>query len=735
MPDPMQAGERTAAVGQAAAWWNLLPVALIVSDGTGRIRQWAKAAPELLGYATGEVIGRDLTDLVLPDHRREARAVHDAVAAGRSVTGQFPMRHKNGSTIGMEVWACPVAAQGGEGWDVLLLAADAREARQTREARQLREVGGPLDALFARSPVGLAIFDTELRFQQINRALEAMNGLPAAAHIGRRPSEVLPGVNSEQMEAAMRRVLVTGDPVVNFRRIGRTPASPDHERVWSCSYFRLEDAEGEPLGINASIIDVTTQEKSEREAAAGRQRMALLNEATLRIGTTLDAARTGQELADIAVPRLADIATVDALADLTEATEPMTSLWGGAALRRLGKAPARDHAAADILTPVGRTLHFPVGAPYAQAVIDRRPFLLRRIDARAVAQAARYSSIPEQLRSLGVTSMMMVPLTARGLVLGVATFLRDGDRPAFDAADLALAGDLAAHAAVCIDNARLYHREHDVALTLKRSMLPSLPKPPAGIEIAHCYRPASDVHEVGGDWFDVVTLAPGKGALVIGDVMGHGIQAAAIMGQMRTTVRAFTHLDLPPDQLLHHLDDALQELDSPLLATCLYGICDCTVCRCWLGRAGHPPPALVTPDGSARLLDLPAGAPLGIGGIRFTTTEVVLDPGSIVVFYTDGLIETRGIDLDERLDELIRLLSGAHNDLNQLCDTLMDHFAPSPAEDDITILAARIGIPTGATDSAEPPPRRSCASPVRPPDPARSGRGSDQGRQRNRQFC
>ncbi|MFF4118892.1 SpoIIE family protein phosphatase [Streptomyces sp. NPDC001714] len=683
MPDSTRAGERTAADRQAAAWWNALPVALIVSDGTGRIRQWAKAAAELLGYATDEVVGRDLTELVLPDHRREARAVRDAVAAGRSVTGQFPMRHRNGSSVVTEVWGCPMAAQGGAGWDVLLLAADARAARQARE------VGGLLDALFARSPVGLAIFDTELRFQQVNRALEAMNGLPAAALIGHRPSEVLPGVDSEQMEAAMRRVLVTGDPVVDFRRIGRTPASPDHERVWSCSYFRLEDAEGEPLGINASVIDVTTQEKSEREAAA-----ALLNEATLRIGTTLDAARTGQELADVAVPRLADVATVDALADLTEAAEPMTSLWGGATLRRLGKAPVRGHAAADLLTPVGRTLHFPANAPYAQAVVDRRPFLLRRIDARAVAQAARYSAIPERLRSLGVTSMMMVPLTARGLVLGVATFLRDGDRPAFDAADLALAGDLAAHAAVCIDNARLYHREHDVALTLKRSMLPSLPKPPAGIEIAHCYRPASDVHEVGGDWFDVATLAPGKGALVIGDVMGHGIQAAAIMGQMRTTVRAFTHLDLPPDQLLHHLDDALQELDSPLLATCLYGICDCTAWRCRLGRAGHPPPVLVAPDGSARLLDLPAGAPLGIGGIRFTTTEVVLDPGSVIVFYTDGLIEARGTDLDERLDELVRLLTGEHDDLDRLCGTLMDRFAPSPAEDDITILAARIGVPT-----------------------------------------
>ncbi|MEU8976582.1 PAS domain-containing protein [Streptomyces monashensis] len=241
MPDPMQAGEGMAAAGQTAARWNLLPVALIV-----------------------------------PDHRPEARAVHNAVAAGRSVTGHFPMRHMNGSTIGTEVWGCPVAAQGREGWDVLLLAADAREALQARE------VGGLLDVLFPRSPVGLAIFDTRLRFQQVNRAPTAMNRLPASAHLGHRPSEVFPGVNSEQMEAAMRRVLVTGDPVVNFRRIGCMPADPDHERVWSCSYFRLEDAEGEPLGISASVIDVTAHEKSEREAAAGRQRLALLNEATLR---------------------------------------------------------------------------------------------------------------------------------------------------------------------------------------------------------------------------------------------------------------------------------------------------------------------------------------------------------------------------------------------------------------------------------------------------------------------
>lgn len=571
-----------AAAGQAVAWWNVLPVALIVFDGGGRIMQWAKAAPELLGYTADEVVGRDGTDLVLPDSRREARAVQEAVSSGRSVTGHIPMRHKNGSIVEVEVWACPVAAQSGQGWDVLILAAD------VRAARQVREVGGLLDSLFASSPVGLAIFDTELRFQHVNRTVEAMNGLPGSAHVGRQPSEVLPGVNSEQMEAVMRRVLATGDPVVNFRRIGRTPADPDQDRVWSCSYFRLEDSGGKPLGISASIIDITAQQKSELEAATGRQRLELLNEATLRVGTTLDMLRTGQELADIAVPRLADIVTVDVLADLTEDAEPMISLSSGAVLRRLGKASASGLAAADILAPVGQTLHFPASAPYTQAVIDRRPFLLRRIDARVIAPAARYTATPEQLRSLGVHSMIMVPLAARGLVLGVATFLRAGDRTAFDAADLALAGDLAAHAGVCIDNARLFHREHDTALTLKRSMLPGRPKPPAGIEIAHRYRPASDVHEVGGDWYDVATLAPGRGAIVIGDVMGHGIQAAAIMGQMRTTVRAFTHLDLPPDQLLHHLDSALQELDSPLLATCLYSVCDAVAHRCHLGRAGHP---------------------------------------------------------------------------------------------------------------------------------------------------
>jgi serine phosphatase RsbU (regulator of sigma subunit) len=159
-------------------------------------------------------------------------------------------------------------------------------------------------------------------------------------------------------------------------------------------------------------------------------------------------------------------------------------------------------------------------------------------------------------------------------------------------------------------------------------------------------------------------------------------------------VRVLTRLDLPPDQLLHHLDHAVQDLDEPTLATCLYAVCDTASGTCRLARAGHPPPVVIKPDGSAHLLDLPPGAPLGIGGISYTTTELTLDPGSTLVLYTDGLIETRGCDLDQRLTQLTDLLTGAHRSPTELRDTLITHLAPTPAEDDIAILTTRIGTPT-----------------------------------------
>lgn len=221
---------------------------------------------------------------------------------------------------------------------------------------------------------------------------------------------------------------------------------------------------------------------------------------------------------------------------------------------------------------------------------------------------------------------MMTPLVARDVVLGMATYYRTRPIGPFGSDDVTLAAELAARAAISIDNARLYHHEHETAVILQRSMLPQHITPPPGIEVAHRYLPASDVNEIGGDWYDVLALPDGKAALLIGDVMGHGIPAAAVMGRLSATVRALARLDLSPTALLLQLEAALADLAEPMLATFLYVVCDPASGRCTLTRAGHPPPAAVLPDGTVRLLTTP-GAPLGVGGIAFTTSEVTLPHG------------------------------------------------------------------------------------------------------------
>jgi serine phosphatase RsbU (regulator of sigma subunit) len=311
------------------------------------------------------------------------------------------------------------------------------------------------------------------------------------------------------------------------------------------------------------------------------------------------------------------------------------------------------------------------------------------MDAEAVAEAARHTRRPAQLLERGVHSLMMVPLVARDLVLGMACFYRTRPVGPFDGDDVALAAQLAARAAISIDNARLYHREHETAVTLQRSMLPQHITPPAGIEVAHRYLPASDANEVGGDWYDVLSLPGGRAALLIGDVMGHGIAAAAVMGRLSSSVRALARLDLEPRDILGQLEAALDDLAEPMIATLLYAVVDPATGLCRLTRAGHPPPALVAPDGTVRLVDLPPGTPLGVGGARYTTTDLALEPGSLLVLYTDGLIESRGSDIDERLAELTHALTEPSPSLDALCDGLLARLVPASADDDIALLVAR----------------------------------------------
>ncbi|MFJ2822251.1 SpoIIE family protein phosphatase [Streptomyces toxytricini] len=690
MSDPAGMEGLVSSAAQAAGGWlGALPIAQVATSADGTIVRWNRAAADLLGYGPQQVMGRHIADLLHPGvDRTLGRSLWEAATNRRGVMGTVTAWHADGHPLELEIWACPVPDQHHGPSALLVFAADAHAARRIRGSSAV------WDGLFTRSPVGIGVLDTELRFLQVNPALEQMNGLSQAAHVGRRLSELLPEVNAHEMEEAMRQVLETGLPILDLRRTGRTPARPDRDRVWSCSYVRVEDPAGRPIGIVATLLDITEKQHAQVEAEAGRRRLALLSEASMRIGSSLEVERTAQELADLAVGRLADAVTVDVLDSLARGDDTGSGLAGGTALRRLGKAPLTGSPVIDVLAPLGRTLTFPYTAPYTQALSARRPFVVPRLDEEVIAPAGRHTSRPARLLALGVHSVMMVPLVARETVLGVAGFYRTGPFGPFAADDVTLASELAARAAVGIDNARLYHREHDTALTLQRSMLPQYISAPPGVEVAHRYLPASDVNEVGGDWYDVLRLPGGRAAFLIGDVMGHGTAAAAVMGRLSASVRALARLDLPPPELLRQLEAALEDLAEPMLATMCYVVTDPATGRCSVARAGHPPPALLSPGREARLLDVPPDPPLGVGHPRYTTTHLTVEPGSILVLYTDGLIEARGSDIDERLAELTRTLSEEpHPTLAGLADGLLARLVPASADDDIALLIARIEPP------------------------------------------
>ena len=298
---------------------------------------------------------------------------------------------------------------------------------------------------------------------------------------------------------------------------------------------------------------------------------------------------------------------------------------------------------------------------------------------------------------------MIVPIHARGTVLGISVFVRTQDAVPFEEDDLLLAEELVTRAALSLDNANRYTRERTAALALQRNLLPHHLTGGSAVEVASRYLPADIHHGVGGDWFDVIPLSGARVALVVGDVVGHGINAAATMGRLRTAVHTLADMDLPPDELLAHLDDLvirLTEEDADakdkqgiatavLGATCLYAVYDPVTRRCTMARAGHPPPAIVDPHGHVTFPDLPAGTPLGLGLVPFEAVELELPEGSVLAFYTDGLVETRDQDIDTGMHRLATVLAHPRLPLEDLCSAAVDTLpAPAPS-DDVTLLLAR----------------------------------------------
>ncbi|MFF4470058.1 SpoIIE family protein phosphatase [Streptomyces sp. NPDC001599] len=455
---------------------------------------------------------------------------------------------------------------------------------------------------------------------------------------------------------------------------------------------RPTDVRGGPAGSVATLRDSTELRALSGRAETARERLDILYAAGVGIGTSLDVTRTAEELGELAVPRFADYVTVDLFDTVLAGGQPggVTPLRRAALSGITGEVP---------LYPVGRQIRYVDSSPQGRTLETGRAVLEPRLGEAPGWQAQDFER-SAQVVEYGVHSLITVPLRAGTLVLGVVSFWRSVKPEPFDEDELALGEELVARAAVSIDNARRYTREHSMAVTLQRSLLPRRLPEQNALDVAYRYLPAQA--GVGGDWFDVLPLSGARVALVVGDVVGHGLHAAATMGRLRTAVHNFTALDLPPDELLGLLDELVGRIDqdeaaddgsAPVTgATCLYAIYDPVAGSCVIARAGHPPPALIRPDGTVEFPEVPAGPPLGLGGLPFETTELRLAEGSRLVLYTDGLVEDRVHDIDVGLEQLRRALETAGETPEETCRTVLDARLPDRPGDDIALLVARTRV-------------------------------------------
>ncbi|MFH8629597.1 SpoIIE family protein phosphatase [Streptomyces lydicus] len=638
--------------------------ATAVLDAHDVIIGWSPAARQLLGYPPEEVLGRPLRTF-LP-----AAEVSGRAGAGRPPEASLSgievrtARHRDGRLLEVALTTCRLnmPEPGTEGVPARIVVAAPLAEQQLWESQQ-----SMLGGLATQSPVSLGIYDTDLRLTWGNAAFIREIGLPLKDFLGVRAEALYPGGEfvtegyPRTLDGVMQQVLDTGEPVLDLHFVGQQPSEPGPEHVWSCSYYRLLDARGQVLGVCEDAFDITDRYRAQR-------RLNLLVAAGRRIGTTLDMTVTAREMTEVAVPDFASLVAVDLVESVLAGEEPGPRDGALPTLVRVATRSAGD--------PPDASPHDPYRLAYPPGSLPYR-----------------------SLSSGGMVrgeSTMVVPLRAGGAAMGLVTFTREGEPAFFDKGEIALADELVTRTAVSLDNARRFAREHTAALTLQRNLLPQHLPEQSAVDLAYRYLPSDDRAGVGGDWFDVIGLSGTRVGLVVGDVVGHGLEAAATMGRLRTTVRALAQLDLSPDELLSRLDDLVGQSadagpdDMATGVTCLYAVYDPVSRRCTMARAGHLPPAVVDPEGGLSFPELPAGPPLGLGGLPFESLEIELPVGSLIALFTDGLVETRDRDVEQGLRTLGRVLTDHGRPLDELCDRALAELLPDgPGADDSALLLVR----------------------------------------------
>ncbi|MFD5567770.1 ATP-binding SpoIIE family protein phosphatase [Streptomyces cadmiisoli] len=683
------AGHRTgsgAPAGRVPA--GRVPLAVVVVDREGLVSHWSSGARRLFGSAKESAIGRPAADLLpvsgaLPEDPGDPEDtpygpygtfeglgpdLGSSLDGGLSypAAGRARISVSDGARVDVLWWAYPLVGPGAE--RLLVLAADAT-ALHRADARD----------------------DTSV--ERIAPAFALHTDFPGADELARRLPEILPSMSVGESARIVGQVLELGYPVFEFSQNERVPVTPD----WGVPRRAERRARRERLARAAAaggtVPEELRDEAEDLEYAAVRERLEFLNEVSGRIGTSLDLARTVVEVSKAVVPRFTDVAgtylreQVVAGEGFPDGVPDTTTLWHRVALEHTDE-PGRW----DDVVPVGEAMPFPAHTPFFQCMTTGEPVLVPRISEQ-LGHAIASQFEKRDIRPL-ITgrSMLVVPLKARQVVLGFMILLRHPERAEFNDMDRVTGAELAARAGLVLDNARMYTYQESVAETLQDSMLPHIPPHMAGCDIATRYLPGTMLGRVGGDWFDSVKLPGARTAFVVGDVMGHGLNSAAMMGQLRTAVQTMAALDLPPAQLLRNLDDLAQRLGDPYLATCLYAVYDPVASELRIGNAGHIPPVLVrADDGRSELLDLPTGAPIGVGGVPFEEVRVRVRPGDRLVMCTDGLVEVRGEDIGVGLATLCESAAHPAASMDDACDTIIRALnTRGGRKDDVALLMARL---------------------------------------------
>ncbi|MFG2230336.1 SpoIIE family protein phosphatase [Streptomyces sp. NPDC048723] len=550
--------------------------------------------------------------------------------------------------------------------------------RLVREYRLLRQV---LDGARA----GIALLDTDLRYLYVSPHMAVMNGLPAEALLGRTLNEVLPDV--ERPDEVLHAVLRDGEPRELVLE-GRTLAdSPYESRVWRGTYHRLEE-DGRVLGLAGIGLEVSAPRERQRELSRTNRRLLLLDTAAVRVGTTLDLDTTCRELAEFLVPGLADAASVE----LIPQEGPGAELPDGGSLRllRVAVASVRDLSPrVRALGAAGEYVDYQPGSAVRQCLESGEPWLGNFSSDEAFSRAAPSADRVSAYRDAGIHSGVVVPLIAQDRPIGTLTLVRAGDSPAFGREDVVVARTLAERAATSLAKAERFAREQGMALELQQALLSEPTFPHGDLEVASRYLPSGTGVLVGGDWFDCLALPGGRTLLVMGDVMGHGVEAAVAMSHYRSLIRALAASGHPPADILCEADHVVFAGGLDRVATCLLVLVDHAAGTCVHASAGHLPAMVIGRGQGPFLAPVPVGPPLGTGYGGYEAASFVLRPGCVLMMFTDGLVERRGEDIDASLRRLTGIPLPVDGALNEVIDTVLAALRVTDAEDDVTVLAAR----------------------------------------------